>query len=62
MIVKDVDSFMTGGAVSAQTPKSEKHLCQYHAMVGMVGFSVNHIVPISKPKEAIFYFSVSDRL
>ena len=40
-------------------PKSEKHLCQYHAMLG---FPVNHIVSISKPKQAIFYLSVSDRL
>ena len=56
MIVKDFDSFMTCGAVLAQMPKSEKHIYQYHAMLG---FPVNHIVPISKSKQAIIFICLS---
>ena len=43
MVVKDVDSVMTCGNILPT---------QYHATLG---FPVNHNVPISKPKQAIFY-------
>ena len=45
MVVKNVDSLMTCGAVLAQMLKGEKHFAkQYHSTLG---FPINHIVPIS---------------
>ena len=52
MVVKDVDSVMICGAVLAQMLKGENILpIQYHVTLG---FPINHIVPISKSKQAIF--------
>ena len=46
MVVKDVDSVMICGAVLAQMLKGEKHFANTVPR--------NHIVPISKSKQAIF--------
>ena len=52
MVVKDVDSVMTCGAVLAQMPKGEKHFA--NTVPRNTGFPINHIVPISKPKQLLY--------
>ena len=55
MVLKDVDSLMTCGGVLAQNScQKVRNILptQYHATLG---FPINHIVSISKAKQAIFY-------
>lgn len=50
MVKEDHHSALTCGAVIAQMPKSGKHLCECHELLGC---PVNHIAPLYKPKENI---------
>ena len=52
MVVKGVDSVMTSGAALAQMLKGEKHFA--NTVPCNSGPPINHIVPISKSKQAIF--------